>query len=201
MSGNDRDPGDNIIRLDITTELSEVERERGPCSHPRKYIDREKRRLYCADCDDDLDPMDTLLSVTGEIRGWEISLKRTREDARKAADRLLDLKRQEKNARSRLSKAVAKDPVEEFKAELMSKLAHGIDVCHDKGEHMHIGTLRGIEHVAIQLLQGRSLQSFVNKVNAAISEIEAREKRKRMRVVGAQPQKEDSSGRNFRKVT
>lgn len=82
-------------------------RERTFCQHPRTRIDAVARRLYCSDCEREIDPLDWL---EGLAKRWEsvVAVTRGLEQRRRMVEaQLEDLLRQEQNARARLRRLEA----------------------------------------------------------------------------------------------
>lgn len=72
------------------------------CRHLRTELEETSRRVYCADCEEELDAFDVLVTLAHEFERYESArdeAKRLAKQARKGLDELL---RQERNAKARL---------------------------------------------------------------------------------------------------
>jgi hypothetical protein len=80
--------------------------ERGRyCSHRFATIDEDARRVYCRNCDVEIDPVTFLISLAHGIDRYRIAKQRAKQDAERAERELRRLKREIVNARSRLRTA------------------------------------------------------------------------------------------------
>lgn len=99
------DDVDNVIQLD-TTRVPAFEckpRKRG-CYHQYFILDNEKREVTCRKCGVVVDAFDALVTVSLDWTQYVSNQKMCREESDKAAARLEELKRQERNARARLKR-------------------------------------------------------------------------------------------------
>ena len=74
------------------------------CRHRRATIDDDAHKLFCRDCDREIDPIRFLTDLMGR---WEIHVRHRKEAARRANEaqtRLDEILRLERNARARLGK-------------------------------------------------------------------------------------------------
>lgn len=72
------------------------------CLHRHVRLHHESRRVYCDDCDREVPAFDQLTAFVAEWERYAQHRDRARTDAKRAQERLDDLKRQEGNAKSRL---------------------------------------------------------------------------------------------------
>lgn len=72
------------------------------CAHRHSELDESARRVYCADCKEEVDAFGVLLNLARHRERYVGSIKRARSDARQAGQRLDEVKRMERNARARL---------------------------------------------------------------------------------------------------
>lgn len=84
-------------------------RDRDPderfCRHHRVELHQEARRVYCVDCKRETPAFDQLVKLAGEWESYKHHRDHARTDAKRAQERLDDIKRQEANAKSRLRSA------------------------------------------------------------------------------------------------
>ena len=183
------DEEDNIVSIDFGRQVS-FERRYEPrfCRHRAKWIDQASRKVGCSNCGEELDPFNELVSISSEWATYKRAGEEYKKDCLAVQERLVDLQRQERNAKARLKKAENRDPVEEFKTDLLDKIAGSIDLAHEKGEYIHKDQLRALGIISRHILPGHAQSSFEIKIGAAIAEIEAREKRQRLHVSGRKKQ-------------
>jgi len=72
------------------------------CMHRKAIIDEAAHRVYCRECDAELDPLERLLRIANDWERFIRERDRVVRDARVARVRLDELLRQERNARARI---------------------------------------------------------------------------------------------------
>lgn len=72
------------------------------CEHLHVRLDDTAHRVYCRDCDAEVDAYDFLTRLQGEWQRWVNCRKSAETQARHAQERLDELLRQEKNAKARM---------------------------------------------------------------------------------------------------
>ena len=82
--------------------------ETAHCNHRRFNLNTESRRVYCRSCKQEIDPFTALLVFTNEWTYYKDTLEREQAELKKTRERLDDLKRQERNAKARLTRAKRK---------------------------------------------------------------------------------------------
>ena len=78
--------------------------EKRPCLHRKTRLDRDAHRLYCHECDAEVDPFAFLVRLAGEWGRWVTHRKEAERRAKAAHERLEETLRLERNARARLKK-------------------------------------------------------------------------------------------------
>lgn len=102
------DDGAEIIELFSTAEKAKqnapvIDGKRKPyCAHDRVELDSTNRRAYCRDCKDEVDVFDFLLRLSQNFRVYVDSWQHANREAKAATARLEELKRQERNIKSRI---------------------------------------------------------------------------------------------------
>jgi hypothetical protein len=79
------------------------------CHHRRFNIDTNSRRVYCRDCDQEVDALTALIVFTTEWSRYKGNLERMQDELRALAARVEGLKREERNTKARLARAQAKE--------------------------------------------------------------------------------------------
>lgn len=82
-----------------------------PCRHNRSTVSKEERTVHCRDCGVPLDALDVLASLAWEYERWAQQLVQLRVDVKSLSETLVDLQRQERNAKARVRAARQKIPV------------------------------------------------------------------------------------------
>lgn len=72
------------------------------CLHRRIELDDVARRVYCADCQAEVDAFDSLAMLSNEFDRWVHARDRVKREATQKQDELADLKRQVRNAKAAL---------------------------------------------------------------------------------------------------
>lgn len=195
---------DNVIEFplnyrrrnyDVLRDRGKVE---GECNHLKLRVRCATRLLLCDTCGAELDQFAILTELIAARSGDEYSAHAREEDERQRAVRIEALKREEAKLRRRVREAQREQPVEAFKAATLQVICEWVDSAFARGEEIHVDRLhaldlvawalfhderRGIEEMMSRVPADVSLEAFRRKINAAIEEIEAREKRKRIHVV------------------
>lgn len=83
--------------------------ERSRCQHKYVRLNTSAHRLYCRDCDEEVDPFAFLLRLHGEWHYWVQHREAAEKRARAAQARLEETLRLERNARSRVKKLGSQD--------------------------------------------------------------------------------------------
>lgn len=81
-----------------------TKQEHDSCLHRKVRLDTEARRVFCRDCGREVDPFTVIQSWASDwtrITNWRAEAERRRA---RAADRLTEILRVEKNARARVRK-------------------------------------------------------------------------------------------------
>ena len=81
----------------------------GYCRHRETIVDPDKRLVTCKQCGTVMDPFDVLLRLSRMEREWTRNAKRLKGEAAKAAVKLKELRRQERNVRARLKRLKKKE--------------------------------------------------------------------------------------------
>lgn len=71
------------------------------CGHQRVTLDTETRRVHCRECGREVDAFDALHTIARDGERWLEQRDELRRQARRAADDLEELKRDERNAKAR----------------------------------------------------------------------------------------------------
>lgn len=74
------------------------------CSHRKFEVSETNRRVYCSDCDEEVDAIDVLLFLAKHRERYVHAAKSARAEARRVEARLTELKRDERNTRARLAR-------------------------------------------------------------------------------------------------
>lgn len=84
------------------------------CSHNQRFeVSETTRRVYCGDCDQEVDAIDVLLNLARRRERLVHAAKSAKAEARRVEARLEDLKREERNARARLARLQQRIPAGE----------------------------------------------------------------------------------------
>lgn len=103
------DDESNIVKVDFSAEREPraalIRKGWGPkghrgCLHSQSVVVGSERRVYCRDCDVELDPIAVLMRLAHDGNRWE----RMHEDMAHLRKSLVDLGRREKNAKARVRK-------------------------------------------------------------------------------------------------
>jgi hypothetical protein len=80
--------------------------ERRPCHrHTGFELDQSSRRVYCTDCEHEVDPFTAIEHVATMLDRLNQRYRAVNAEVRKASARLDDLKRQERNTKARVRRA------------------------------------------------------------------------------------------------
>lgn len=86
-----------------------VRRKRDPqkrwCAHWHTSLNETARRVYCRDCDAELDAFDVLLMLSQHWERYESSRDDMKAQAKRAQAELEDLKRKVRNAKAQVRRA------------------------------------------------------------------------------------------------
>lgn len=74
------------------------------CRHHKTRLDRDARRIYCRECDAEVDSFTVIDRLVADSETWIRHRKEAERRARAAQTRLEEILRLERNARSRLKK-------------------------------------------------------------------------------------------------
>jgi hypothetical protein len=77
------------------------------CLHRLTRLDVDAHRVYCRDCDAEVDPFGVLVQLAGAVERWENARDRAHADAKHAAAELAEIKRQLRNAKAQLRRATS----------------------------------------------------------------------------------------------
>lgn len=72
------------------------------CMHQRLELDQDVRRVYCKDCESEVDLFDALVKFARDFERHVEHRDRAKHEARRAQERLTDIKRQVRNAKAQL---------------------------------------------------------------------------------------------------
>jgi hypothetical protein len=76
-----------------------------PCDHKHAKLDEPNRRVYCADCEVELDPIAVLDMIAAEADRYISSIQLYHRRMRELQGTVADLERAERNAKSRIRNA------------------------------------------------------------------------------------------------
>lgn len=82
-----------------------TQREPRSCAHTRSWVDEAARKLKCRDCEVDLDPIDVLATLACRREQLVHHGMRLRSEVEHLSERVEELKREERNAKSRIRNA------------------------------------------------------------------------------------------------
>lgn len=85
-------------------------REPRACRHERSTVDAAARTLVCRDCEVSLDPIDVLASLAQRREQLVNTGRMLRSEVDHLRDRVAELERQERNAKSRIKRARTSSP-------------------------------------------------------------------------------------------
>lgn len=82
-----------------------------PCRHVRSTVSKAERTVHCRDCGVALDALDVLAGLAHEYERWASRLLQLRSDVKALEETMIELARQERNAKARVRAAKQKIPV------------------------------------------------------------------------------------------
>lgn len=97
-----KDPLDDDKNIIVLATHRVTLKRSGWCRHKPCTIDSDRRKITCNACEAQLDPFDVLLAVARDLDQYKASRAMYEKDAKRAFNRLEELKRQERNAKARL---------------------------------------------------------------------------------------------------
>jgi hypothetical protein len=105
-----RQSGDRVELRVIAGEAEEdapvkVRRRERFCRHHRFQLDATARRVYCGDCEGEIDAFDALKILADMFERVNGRYKHASAEAKRVEARLQELKRQERNAKARVRRA------------------------------------------------------------------------------------------------
>jgi hypothetical protein len=71
------------------------------CLHYRVELDHDVRRVYCRDCEQEVDAFDALTLLARDFERWTVSRDRAHRETRQAQAILDEVKRELRNAKAR----------------------------------------------------------------------------------------------------
>lgn len=80
---------------------------RSSCRHSHLEVDASIRKVFCVDCEEEVDPIDALNTLAYECDRYVHSRDRLEREAKQASVTLEDLKRQVRNAKAQLRRSDA----------------------------------------------------------------------------------------------
>jgi hypothetical protein len=133
------DTDENLIEIDFKAQEQPAIKRRSkptPCRHGVFELDYDSRRVYCAMCDEEIDPFNALARIEEDWSRHAATNKLRKAEAKRLEGEIDDIKRRKRNAKAalrRLEKGAGFDRLKRTVADAFRALVAGI--LESQGQH------------------------------------------------------------------
>lgn len=203
MTGDGDKPGgeiENVISFplefaqnDLALAFSQDATQGCASRHRNIAIDSAARALHCRECKAEIDPFEMVQRMVNERNGPSASLNMLRSQCRDAERNLAALKTELRDTRAAIRAEVDRDPVEVYRLGVLHKVGTWIDraIETEAQPELYLPELRACRLIVTAMFGSVSdttqaaggNERFRRKLNAAIDELEARTRRRKLQVI------------------
>lgn len=95
---------DNLIAIDFSEPMAIIRKKNGQCYHAFYEVDGRSLKVFCRDCEAEIEPIKAVLMIADRWSRHAEGLKQLKKETSRVSEDLKDLRRQRENLKAQVKR-------------------------------------------------------------------------------------------------